>query len=297
MSFTKKLRKELLREGAVPGKDLEFSIRQTRGRMRGCTEHPNSELRYRRQAMARHIETAEHATFACHRLLAHGFMHTLPCNNYPRDMAVKLLPANRRRVSPHVRPSLGPRSRIYERGHIRYRRGPDELKWVRSIISCFAIMSPTRLYVKVDKPGGMVTMLLHAPRGWRWKMLMENQLNDMAWTTTENHNRYVQYVVLQSNSAKTRHAVLTARQVISGENPGVIVRELMVNARAYHDAYARAERNRRTAEADSKKREQEYRRRQRTMRTVAVYVYVAGRRKKVEASWLRGQYDVYVSPG
>jgi len=297
MSFTKKLRKELLREGAVAGKELEASIRQTRGRVRGCTEHPNSELRYRRQAMARHIAEAEHATFACHQLLAHGFMHTLPCNNYPRDMAVKLLPTNRRRVSPRVRATVGPRSRIYERGKIKYRTGPDELKWVRQVVSCFAIMSPTRLYVKVDKPGGMVTMLLHAPRGWHWKMLMENQLNDMAWTASENHNRYMRYVVLQANSAEMRHAVLTAGQVIAGGKPGVVVRELMVNARAYHEVYARVERNRRISNAANRKREQEYRRRQRTMITVAVYTYVAGKRKKVEVNRLRGQYDAYVFPG
>ena len=123
---------------------------------------------------------------------------------------------------------------------------------------------------------------------------MEHQLNDMAWTPPESCNRYMRYAVLQSNSAATRHAVLTAAHVITRTCPGVIVRELMVNARTYHDVYVRVARRKRMEEAANKKLEQEYRRRQRTMITVAVCVYVAGKRKKVEVNRLRGQYGADV---
>ncbi len=299
MSYTKRLRKKALRAGATPGKALELQIQQelTRARIEWRDGDSNT-LRTGRRQLKREIERAVDETFVCHKLLTIGFTHALPCNDYPQAMAAKLLPAKRRWISTNIVATAGvlsyPRSYVHERRMSLRQGSEDPAKWRRVIVSRFAIMSPSRLYVQVDMPGGMRKRLLRAPRGWHWKLRMLYTINPHAHEFDMHQQRYSQQVVLQSNSVDMKHAVVTAGMIVTEE--GDVVRLLRNRATLHYDAYADQQRVARIREAAILARTRAAKQLRRTVITVSVRVFVAGKYREIRCRRVRGILSAYVYP-
>lgn len=300
MSYTKRLRKKALRAGATPGKALEAHIQQTLALLYAQWKAGDiSALWCERQALKHEIERAAYETFVCNKLLTIGFTHTLPCEDYPQAMAAQLLPAKRRRVSTTIRGISGvlsyPRSYVYERNKRSRQYSDDAAKWVRAIISRFSIMSPSRLYVQVDMPGGMRKKVLRAPRGWYWKLRMLCTINPYAHTLDTYKQRYSWQVVLQSNSADMRHAVVTAGMIVTDE--GDVVQQLRSLAVLDYDVYTQERSAARIREAAVRARIREATRLRHTTVSVSVRVLVAGIPRVVCCNRSRGRFVAYVYPG
>lgn len=276
MSYTKKLRKQALREGVVPGKALEASIQQTLAERRrlGVIHASVRGVRDYRSEIRRQMWEADRQTFVCRLLLSVGFQHALPCYDYPEEIARQLLPADRRRVA--ATPAATSATRSYITGRSR-QYSADGVPWRRIIAAPVAVLSPTRLYVRVDMPGGFMSRVLRAPRGWHWEMRSSSKLNEIAAMLMHRHCGCATVAILQSDVQAKKHAIVTAGAVMaSAESDVAVVAKLRQQASSCYDIMRHNARVHRQRLKEAVVSRMQAARKKRTCVTVDIVVFIAG---------------------